>query len=289
MRQCPFCNAELAEGVQVCPNCGRNLAVAPAQHTVGPGSSDLSPPEQEGDGKQQTAEDVGALPILGTLAGQAQAPAASVTTVEGTPQASEVPTVQGTSSPPAEHIKGEVEPVHKHSAAQQAGEPQHLHTTATRGPLAHTQAGLRPIRQSGRVTTRWVIGSGATLVVIAVILAALIALRSPALSLSGNTTVTPGSILHLHGSGFLPSGNVTFTLDHHQQLPVVQTSRIQQDFSRGGATILQVLAAEGYGSGYRSPDTLTVRHVPILTSEFIQVGLDGSFDVETTVSSSWSP
>ena len=67
MQNCPFCNAEMPEGVQTCPNCGRNLVETPTANSP-PG--DQSPPVGEGDGAQQKAASVSGLPLLGTLAGQ---------------------------------------------------------------------------------------------------------------------------------------------------------------------------------------------------------------------------
>src|SRR2546425_1168294 len=57
------------------------------------------------------------------------------------------------------------------------------------------------------------VGIGAVVVVTSII-AALLFLIPPALSLSGGTTVTSGGMLHLHGSSFTPGNSVSLTLDN---------------------------------------------------------------------------
>jgi len=121
------------------------------------------------------------------------------------------------------------------------------------------------------VTAIIVIANGAILVVLA---------TPPALSLSGRSTVIAGGTLLLHGKGFFPGGNVTFTLD--KGLPVslishspTRATAYNADRGASSASALQMLLTE-----QSFPQTASNASVSVSTL--------GTFDASIRVSTNWS-
>ena len=107
-----------------------------------------------------------------------------------------------------------------------------------------------------------------SLLIIAGIIGGLALLLPPTISLS-NSVIRQGDTLHLHGSGFIPDGSVTLTLDGHRPLVLfVHNVPGENFYSAGDPRVLQKFAS--------SQATLTARS--------IHVSLRGTFDVAIVVS-----
>jgi len=157
-------------------------------------------------------------------------------------------------------------------------------------PLPRYQHSVRtPISQNSRAgkqskapqnftfsASRWLF-----LIVLAIVLitgsgAILVFASSPDLTLSGSQVVSPGEILHLHGSGFIPGGTVRFTLDNSLSLaPVAQ--RVPETSPRyAGAAALSVNAMGIAATSLASVSGATV-----------SVSVIGTFDASIPVTAQW--
>ena len=123
-----------------------------------------------------------------------------------------------------------------------------------------------------QVVPRWLIVALAAVVVIAASGVIVVLANSPGLSLIGNSTVTAGQVLHLHGKGFLPGGSVTLSLDNGS--PV--------SFSPHGAERNANVA----GSSQMMVSGLFERQTASDMSA--SVGPIGTFDANVLIPSTWS-
>lgn len=105
--------------------------------------------------------------------------------------------------------------------------------------------------------------------------AAAFTIWAPTLTLlSGNTTVTPGSLLRVHGDHFLPGSTVALTLDQHLPLQF-RSSMAPQQQPEPGAVV-----AEAF-----DPVRLSWQ---ALDGTSLQTRGDGTFDIALTIDPSWS-
>ncbi len=96
---------------------------------------------------------------------------------------------------------------------------------------------------------------------------------SPSLSSTGNKVVSPGEILHVHGSGFIPDGSVTLTLDSGLPLSGVIHQRPGTFAGAGGFAGALGAAQFSFTPHARTP---------------VSVSILGTFDVDITVLAQWS-
>src|SRR6266702_3487394 len=244
-----------------------------------PEQSDVqfSPHSQERQTEEQRTLPLDFL-LPAILMGEEQVPAGNVPTVQGTPQASGVPTVQGT--PQASGVPmAQVSPNAAVSVSPNQGGNVAFHSLPTHQPPHllphhHHPHRKRTAHHRHHRALRWGgVGIGAVVVVTSII-AALLFLIPPALSLSGGTTVTSGGILHLHGSSFTPGNSVSLTLDNGLPLsPAVHKASEEAQYSGGttSAMALQLLVA---GQFVQSSATDSIVHV----------NFNGTFDVTIVVS-----
>lgn len=242
---------------------------------------------------------------------QGQSPAGQVPVVQGTPQVGGVPAVPGTppaaNMPPAQGTAPPASPqapswevpqghpaYHPFPRQQPAPqprptglirEPHHLpHTAVVRAPRprfprVHTTGAGAVSKVAAGTAAKWIMLAVAAVVVVATSGALFVLAKAPALTLSGNSTVSVGGTLHIQGSGFLPGGSVSLTLDNSQPLSV----------GPGGASSARQGATEGAASA--SADLLlAAQQVNYATANAaVSVGPTGSFDADIVAQASWSP
>jgi len=237
MQRCKTCGSVLPADARLCGHCGR---------TIAPGSS-----------------------LIGTLVGQGRAPMANVPLEQGISQVGRVLMVDGTpstssgpgamrSTMPAQHLVSSPDKQVQRSTPQLSYPPT---------PYYHWHRYQRPKVP----TTRWLIIMISSLLIIAGIIGWLALLLPPTISLS-NSVIRQGDTLHLHGSGFIPDGSVTLTLDGHLPLVLFDRSAPGESFySSGDPSVLQKFA----GSQATSP------------AKAIHVSLNGTFEVAIAVSQNW--
>src|SRR6266567_4629255 len=135
------------------------------------------------------------LPLLGALAAEGQAPFVHLPMVQGTPQVSGIPMVQGT--PSLSSGGGATGPGVSQGALSSSSSvtPSGPHPPATHAPPTHpihppTHPTPSPGSHPHGCAMRWFIASFAIVVIIASIFTGFFFVFSPAISLSGSSTVT---------------------------------------------------------------------------------------------------
>src|SRR5712692_8949446 len=208
MQRCKTCGSVLPDDARLCGHCGRTIAPGPS--------------------------------LLGMLVGQGRASMANVPMEQGIPQVGRVLMVDETPSTspgpgamshtmPAQHLVSSPDKRVRRSTPQLSYPPT---------PYYHWHRNQRPKVP----TTRWLIITISSLLIIAGIIGGLALLLPPTISLS-NSVIRQGDTLHLHGSGFIPDGSVTLTLDGHRPLVLFVSNAPGESFySSGDPTVLQKFA-----------------------------------------------
>jgi hypothetical protein len=101
---------------------------------------------------------------------------------------------------------------------------------------------------------------------------------APTLSLEGSSSVIPGGMLRIHGSGFFPESHVTLLLDSRVPLATgraITGSNGQGNRSPDMAALAQLLASHQFH--YQA------------TGDAIPTGLSGTFEIAVLVDPRWSP
>ena len=149
---------------------------------------------------------------------------------------------------------------------------------------AHRRHTLRLLTASSKLiagtTMKWIILVVTAIIVIANGAILVVLATPPALSLSGRSTVIAGGTLLLHGKGFFPGGNVTFTLDNGLPVSLINHSPTRAaaysaDRGASSASALQMLLTE-----QSFPQTASNASVSVSTL--------GTFDASIRVSTNWS-
>ncbi len=240
MRHCAFCGSALPDKAHFCGRCGQAS------------ESELS--------------------LLGTQAKRGQAPMANVSMMQGTPQANGVPKirVQGTSQAngvPKVQGKGTPSTPAGKRAAESPPPPRRLYSLddhdlhdlsplPSYSPIPHFHWYRQ--RRPKISATRWLTIIFTSLVIIAGIISGLSFLSSPTMWLSGSKVVVQGDTLQLHGAGFFSGSSVTFMLDGHLPLSLID----------------------------RGTSPVEPRYPP--SSQTVQINLSGTFNVAIVVSQVWS-
>lgn len=122
----------------------------------------------------------------------------------------------------------------------------------------------------------WLIVCMACLLIVSGIAGAFLLSQAPTLSLEGGSSVAPGGILRIHGSGFFPNSHVSLSLD--------------------GRVPLTVGRAIADGRGNQSLDTAAMAQL-LLSHQFryqmagngVAASLSGEFEIALVVDPRWSP
>src|SRR6266566_1317609 len=147
-----------------------------------------------------------------------------------------------------------------------------LHAHRPHAPRLHGSTAGGTSKLAIGATTKWLIVALAAAVVIATSGVIVVLANSPGLSLSGNSTVAAGQVLHLYGKGFFPGGSVTLSLDNGS--PVSLAPHGAQE------------SANVAGSSQMLVTGLFERQAALGTS--VSVGPTGTFDANVLVLSTWS-
>ncbi|HLX56900.1 MAG TPA: hypothetical protein VKR83_07735 [Ktedonobacteraceae bacterium] len=162
-----------------------------------------------------------------------------------------------------------------HEDQHQHGKPQHarkrhFRRLSTEAAASKTMAG---------VAAKWLIVALTAIIVLVGSGAIIVLTRSPELTLTGSSSVAAGEVLHLHGTGFVPGGTVSLTLDNG--LPVgavaLYTYGIAStDVGPGAADVLHLFVA-----GRQDDQTAA--------QSSIVVGITGTFDAGVLTQRDWLP
>ena len=325
MKQCEFCGASLPAEAGFCGVCGHVSQPGPEQATYagdvptvliarkpdentptmplgGEASSDvdhdpfaamrpmnLAP--LEGEDEEEERRRRAALLGLGLpLLVDQQAPG-HIPTMQGAPQMAHVPTLSGTpSAPGAPSFPGQ-EPPRFPPHTGHHHHHHHGHHGGSQGPGTHPgNPGGSTGGTSGCLTIGLILVA-AVVLVLASIVGLGLTVWTPALALSGSSTVAPGGALSLHGNHFLPNSNVTLTLDNNIPLLFAQraapTDSTYARVDGSPQNMGQALSAFHSPFSISTGRTLSAFRSPQATN-IITVGGNGSFSVTIAVSRAWS-
>ncbi|WP_376796651.1 hypothetical protein [Thermogemmatispora sp.] len=177
----------------------------------------------------------------------------------------QVPRVQGTPPASVPYVRGKL-PEPPKASGQGAG------AASPERPGWHPFA--RPSGGPPAWLTLALVAFCAALLITSSTVAAAFTVWSPTLALlSGSSTVTPGSLLHLHGAHFLPGSTITLTLDQHIPLHFSSSIAPQQQSQPG------TVVAEAF-----NPSLLAWQ---ALEGGSLQANGDGTFDITLTVDPGW--
>ncbi|WP_141727709.1 BACON domain-containing protein [Thermogemmatispora onikobensis] len=197
----------------------------------------------------------------------------------------QVPHVQGNPPAPVPYVRGR--PPHSPKASSHGEEITSFQPRAEQ-PLAQavlpaaspstSRRSWQPLARPSSGPPAWLtlalVAFCAALLITSSTVAAAFTIWSPTLALlSGSSTVTPGGLLHLHGSHFLPGSTVTLTLDHHLPLHFSSRAAPQQRPQQG------VVSAELFDAA-----TLVWQ---ALEGNSLQTRGDGTFDATLTIDPAW--
>lgn len=239
--------------------------------------------DDEGEEDEEEKRRRAALLGLVGFAGDMQPQAGTVPMVQGHPQFGGVPSVQGTPG-----IPGTMGTSFANNPAQGSYPPAfHSSPTIQAPPFGHgpmpppsIRPGTphkpnKPPAQPSGCAPVWLIFLFAIILIISGIVTIGLTVLSPSLStLSGNTDVTIGNTLQLHGSSFIPEGSVVLTLDN--TVPLFYTERAAPPHALYGVNSMLGLSSNAF-----SPTKATA------TSNVVSVGIDGSFTVQIAIDASW--
>jgi hypothetical protein len=129
-----------------------------------------------------------------------------------------------------------------------------------------------------RPWTKWLIASIAFLLIVSGVAGAFLLSFSPMLSFEGSSSVTPGSILRIHGSGFFPDSRVSLLLDSRVPLTTgtaLERGGGEKDQQLDMASLAQLFAS--HQLSYQS------------SGNTVPASLSGQFDIAVMVDPRWSP
>lgn len=123
----------------------------------------------------------------------------------------------------------------------------------------------------------WLIVCIACLLIVSGVVGAFLLSLVPTLSLEGSSSVIPGGVLRIHGSGFVPESQVTLLLDSRTPLATGRalTGGAQGNQLPDTAALAQLLASHQFH--YQA------------TGNAIPTGLSGTFEIAVLVDPHWSP
>src|SRR5579884_1260144 len=133
-------------------------------------------------------------------------------------------------------------------------------------------------RARRRPWTTWLIVCTACLLIVSGMVGAFLLSLAPTLSLEGSSSVIPGGMLRIHGSGFFPESHVTLLLDSRVPLATgraITGSNGQSNQPPDTAALAQLLASHQFH--YQA------------TGDAIPTGLSGTFEIAVLVDPRWSP
>ena len=142
-------------------------------------------------------------------------------------------------------------------------------------PVAPSPALVRS-RARRRPWMTWLIVCIACLLIVSGVVGAFLLSLAPTLSLEGSSSVIPGGILRIHGSGFVPESQVTLLLD--SRIPLATGRALtggQGNQLSDTAALAQLLASHQFH--YQA------------TGNAISTGLGGTFEIAVLVDPRWSP
>jgi hypothetical protein len=242
----------------------------------------LSQEEEEEERRRRAAILGMGVPLLGTLTVEGMPNAGNVPMVQGTPQIGGVPTVQGTPYPPAGSMGQGLYSSPTVMAPQLPASIPVSPLPATTVTLHHPNHPHHP--HHPHTPHHKPHGCSLVFIIAAIILPVLIILSflglgltlfAPSLSLSGSTTVVQGGTFTLHGSHFIPGSSVTLTLD--DTIPLYFSSRslpVQSTHTANAA--MQILTM----------DTNLAQQISF-SNNTVSVGGDGTFAVTITANPGW--
>ncbi|MEO8954438.1 MAG: hypothetical protein ABI396_15685 [Ktedonobacteraceae bacterium] len=234
--------------------------------------------EEDEEEKRRRAALLG-IGLIG-FAGDMQQQGGTVPMVQGNPQFGGVPFVQGT--------PGTMPRSFANNAAQ-GSYPAALHSSPTmqappfgRTPMppSSIRPGTphrpnKPPAQPSGCAPVWLIFLFAIILIISGIVTIGLTVLSPSLStLSGNTDVTIGNTLQLHGNSFIPGSSVVLTLDN--TVPLFYTERAAPLHALYGINSVVGLSKNAFTPARANT-----------SSNVVSVGLDGSFIVTIAIDASW--
>jgi len=246
-------------------------------------NNNWQPPNDEEDEKdEEEKRRRAALLGLGLVgfAGDMQPQAGTVPMVQGNPQFRGTPSVQGT--------PGAMGTSFANNPAQ-GSYPPSFHSSPTiqappfgRGPMpppsirpGTPRKPNRPPTQPSGCAPAWLVFLFAIILIISGIVTIGLTVLSPSLStLSGNTDITIGNTLQLHGNSFIPGSSVVLTLDN--TVPLFYTGRAAPPH-----------ALYGLNSVLEMHSLLSRPAKANASSNVVSVGLDGSFTVTIAIDASW--
>lgn len=238
-------------------------------------------PDEEGAEEEEEKRRRGALiglglPALGDLANQPTQ--AQIPGVQGTPQTAQMPDMSGTptgqgnmpSSPGTPAMQSGTLP--SQTPLQTGNPPPSPQPQPPSGKPGASQGS--PTGSSPGCLTIGAIIMASLLIILLIIIGLGLTILAPQLSLSGSSSVTPGSTMTLHGSSFLPNSSVTLTLDSGTPLYVQDRHAAPAQLTQGNTQ-----HAASVGLLLLSP----------LATNVIHVQGDGTFNLSFQVNPTWAP
>lgn len=309
MGTCEFCGAAQPHNAFFCGNCGRTAGNLPEAPTSGNGLPSVKMETMESaetikasqweyapqNPSNQTyraqevpnnnwhplndEEDEEAMGMVG-FASDMQQQGGTVPMVQGNPQFGGVPFVQGTpgTMPPsfANNVAQGSYPATFHSSPTMQAPPfgrRPMPPSSIRPGTPHKPN--KPPAQPSGCAPVWLIFLFAIILIISGIVSIGLTVLSPSLStLSGNTDVTIGNTLQLHGSSFIPGGSVVLTLDN--TAPLFYTEQVAPLRALYGVNSVVGLSRNAFTSAQANA-----------SSNVVSVGMDGSFTVAIAIDASW--
>lgn len=238
--------------------------------------------EEEDEEKRRMAMLGLGAPLLGAAALAGGMPAGNIPTALGTPQISPIASVQGT--PQIVHpgmasgamsgpgIAGPGIP----SSAPFPSNPITSLPTTPQPQAPSTNQPNKPGSPSGQAgCLAAIIIVVTTLVLLLVSFVSLgLTVWAPTLALNGNSSVSSGGTMALHGSSFLPNSSITLTLDNNTPIFYLQRARPSSLASANALTAASALQA--LSTSAQGKNTVTAQS-------------NGSFQVAFLVDPSWKP
>lgn len=216
---------------------------------------------------------------LSLLAAEAPPSVGAVPMVQGTPQPSGAPMVQGSLDhhQPSHHLQQHHQG-HSHQASVSKSHLLHRHAATAKTAGTATKVAGATSKLAAGLTAKWLIVAIVGVVVLASLGLGLVLTAHPSLSFGGSSKVVAGGVLQLHGSGFIPGNSVTLTLDHNQPVSFIGHSATGKNWY--GSRAFSVAALETNVVNPLKPST------PF--DGTVGVNLVGTFDANVIVSKSWS-
>jgi hypothetical protein len=181
-----------------------------------------------------------------------------------------------------QHISQEPQPVNQTASAQ----PFVYHPTQqapVQGQHVTSWSYISSIRSAAKLVSnrraRWIIPLIAAIIVLSVSgIFLVIANQPPTIAVIGNSAVTVGKTLHVHGSGFLPNGSVVLKLEDGEVLsPNNGVAQTENNTAIGASS----------GNGLMLAAGQLIQQSQGTTNPAITVNGAGTFDTIITISNNW--